>query len=398
MALKTYIGARYAPQFMGEYNSTIEYKPLSVVYSGGISYTSRTYVPANTPLTNASFWIKSADYNAQVAQYRQEVQQYASQIDSYKQEVDKYVATVTRLDNQMQTFTTTITADFNQFKQDVNTANQQMQENFNQQVNEVKAFADETLHSFDTKAQMVADSSLKTGQTLLTCGGDSIGDGKASFYQVQDSATTDTVALANGKFARPFKLQAYEERYFTEFKSASAYPQGNSFEVTIDKPGTYNVYVPVNAALVGSSSITTYEINFNIDASAWDLSVAKALSVNLTFAKRIGAPDETIKNISTIAINLKTNKYDYTSQQGLFDSEYTTTFKATANNRPEKHIKGLSVYFDALVTEPNFTPSALLTASFNVHATNITLCDAGNPLANASNAGSMIYKLNSINT
>ncbi len=210
MALKTYIGARYAPQFMGEYDSTIEYKPLSVVYSGGISYTSRTYVPANTPLTDASFWVKSADYNAQVAQYRQEVQQYASQIDTYKQEVDQYVATVTRLDNQMQAFTTSITADFNRFKQEVNTANQQMQENVNQQVNEVKAFADETLHSFDTKAQMVADRSLETGQTLLTCGGDSLGDGKASFYQVQDSATTDTVALANGKFAKPFKLQAYD--------------------------------------------------------------------------------------------------------------------------------------------------------------------------------------------
>lgn len=245
MALKTYIGARYAPQFMGEFNSTLEYKPLSVVYSGGISYTSRTYVPSGSSLTNTQYWIKSADYNAQVAQYRQEVQQYASQIDDYKQEVDKYVETVTRLDNQMQTFTTSITNEFNKFKQEVNNTNQQMQENFNQQVEEVKAFADETLHSFDNKAAMVADKDLKEGQTVLTCGGDTIGDGKASFYQVQGSSASDTVALANGKFAKPFKLQAYETTSYNVIEPRyDGYYSGQSTnQITLLnlKPDTVNI-------------------------------------------------------------------------------------------------------------------------------------------------------------
>lgn len=52
-----YIGARYVPRFMGTYDPTQIYEALDVVDNGlGTSYISRIPTPANTPLTNTTYW------------------------------------------------------------------------------------------------------------------------------------------------------------------------------------------------------------------------------------------------------------------------------------------------------------------------------------------------------
>ena len=52
-----YIGARYVPKFMGEYNPSQEYEALSVVDNGlGTSYISKIPTPAGTSLTNTDYW------------------------------------------------------------------------------------------------------------------------------------------------------------------------------------------------------------------------------------------------------------------------------------------------------------------------------------------------------
>ena len=52
-----YVGARYMPKFMGDYDPTVEYEALSVVDNGsGTSYVSNKPVPAGTPLTNTAYW------------------------------------------------------------------------------------------------------------------------------------------------------------------------------------------------------------------------------------------------------------------------------------------------------------------------------------------------------
>lgn len=76
-----YIGARYVPLVIGEWDSTVEYEPLSIVTYQGSSYTSRRYTPAGTPITNNEYWALTGEYNAQVAQYRTEVQALASRFD-----------------------------------------------------------------------------------------------------------------------------------------------------------------------------------------------------------------------------------------------------------------------------------------------------------------------------
>lgn len=172
MAIKKYIGARYAPKFMGAWDKSSEYAAMSVVYTNDKSYVSRKTVPANTEITNTEFWIPSADWNAQVAQYNQNVERYQANVEQYNQNVETYTQAVDQ-------------------------------------------FYADTLHSYDTKAEMVADRSLKLGDTLLTCGNAAIGDGGGSFYQVVPETSAKAVALENGLFALPFEFQPYD---YSEFQ------------------------------------------------------------------------------------------------------------------------------------------------------------------------------------
>ena len=82
MSVREYVGARYVPIVVGEWDNTKTYEPLMVVTYQGNSYTSRQYVPTGIEITNESYWILSANYNAQVDAYRNEVTQFDGRIDA----------------------------------------------------------------------------------------------------------------------------------------------------------------------------------------------------------------------------------------------------------------------------------------------------------------------------
>lgn len=71
------------PIIVGEWDKTRTYEPLMVVTNQGNSYTSRQYVPAGIEITNESYWVLSANYNAQVANYNAQVEQYRKEVTSY---------------------------------------------------------------------------------------------------------------------------------------------------------------------------------------------------------------------------------------------------------------------------------------------------------------------------
>lgn len=173
MALKKFIGARYAPEFAGAWSNSKQYAALSVVYADNRSYVSRKTVPAGTPITNTEFWIQSSDWNAQVAEYNLKVEGYNANVEQYNKNVQDYSAAV-------------------------------------------RGFYADTLHSFDTKADMQADRTLALGETLLTCGDKKIGDGGGSFYQVVSETSVTAVALDNGLFAEPFEFQPYDYSQFQQ--------------------------------------------------------------------------------------------------------------------------------------------------------------------------------------
>lgn len=160
MAIKKYIGARYAPQFMGAWDKAREYAALSVVYTNDQSYVSRKTVPANTEITNTEFWIKSADWNAQVAQYNQNVERY-------EKEVLKYADTVNGL-------------------------------------------VGKTVYAYNTKDDMAADKRVQLNDTLMTCGYDEVNDKKGSLYKAVATTSSKAIALQNDLFAKPFELHNRE--------------------------------------------------------------------------------------------------------------------------------------------------------------------------------------------
>lgn len=82
MAVTQYIGARYVPIPANpiEWSSSNNYEPLTIVTYQGNSYTSRQYVPAGIDITNNNFWALTGNYNAQIEQYREEVNTFNGRI------------------------------------------------------------------------------------------------------------------------------------------------------------------------------------------------------------------------------------------------------------------------------------------------------------------------------
>ena len=85
---RQYIGARYVPIFGRKGEESIEwdnsapYEPLTIVLYQGNSYTSRQYVPVGVEITNQEFWALTGNYNAQVEQYRRDVQAFDGRISA----------------------------------------------------------------------------------------------------------------------------------------------------------------------------------------------------------------------------------------------------------------------------------------------------------------------------
>lgn len=81
---RQYVGARYVPKIMGEWNKTLQYEALSVVTYMGNSFTSKVPVPANVEIDNTDYWINTGNYNAQVEAYRKETENVANDLTNYK--------------------------------------------------------------------------------------------------------------------------------------------------------------------------------------------------------------------------------------------------------------------------------------------------------------------------
>lgn len=77
-----YIGPRFILKFADpiEWDANTQYEPMIAVMYQGNSYISRTYVPAGVMPTNEEYWAPSGMYNAQIEQYRREVQEFDGRI------------------------------------------------------------------------------------------------------------------------------------------------------------------------------------------------------------------------------------------------------------------------------------------------------------------------------
>lgn len=79
---RQYVGARYVPKVMGEWNKALQYEALSIVTYLGNSFTSKVPVPANIDISNKNYWVNTGNYNAQVEAYRQETAQLNNDLNN----------------------------------------------------------------------------------------------------------------------------------------------------------------------------------------------------------------------------------------------------------------------------------------------------------------------------
>lgn len=79
---RQYVGARYVPKLMGEWNKALQYEALSIVTHLGNSFTSKVPVPANIDITNTDYWVNTGNYNAQVEAYRTETAQLKTALNN----------------------------------------------------------------------------------------------------------------------------------------------------------------------------------------------------------------------------------------------------------------------------------------------------------------------------
>lgn len=79
---RQYVGARYVPKVMGEWNKALQYEALSIVTFSGNSFTSKVPVPANIDISNKNYWVNTGNYNAQVEAYRQQTAQLNNDLNN----------------------------------------------------------------------------------------------------------------------------------------------------------------------------------------------------------------------------------------------------------------------------------------------------------------------------
>lgn len=103
-----YIGARYVPVFAGDWDQTREYEALTVVQYQGDSYTSKMYVPVGIAISNTQYWIKSANFNQQVAAMGSRIDalqgQYDQDIEDLQGDVEHVQGDITALDNKFNNY------------------------------------------------------------------------------------------------------------------------------------------------------------------------------------------------------------------------------------------------------------------------------------------------------
>lgn len=81
MAVRQYIGARYVPLYAGDWDSTKNYEPLTIVTdANGNSFTSLKDVPAGTALTDRNFWIQTSSFSGAVDTLQRRVSAVESDI------------------------------------------------------------------------------------------------------------------------------------------------------------------------------------------------------------------------------------------------------------------------------------------------------------------------------
>ena len=116
---RQYVGARYVPKIVGEWNKVLQYEALSVVTYMGNSFTSKVPVPANVEIDNTDYWVNTGNYNAQVEEYRKEALAAKELANNTNSDLQAFKKNQTNTNNDINNKITSTTSALNKLKDDV---------------------------------------------------------------------------------------------------------------------------------------------------------------------------------------------------------------------------------------------------------------------------------------
>ena len=147
MANRQYIGARYVPKLMGNWDINASYEAFSIVQYLNTSYTSKKPVPAGTQISNTEYWVATSIYNAQVEEYRQEV-------EGYKQDVENLETTV---NGQIENLQTTVNGQIENLQTTVNVQIENLQTTVNGQIKNLETTVNGQIENLTTNVNNTID-------------------------------------------------------------------------------------------------------------------------------------------------------------------------------------------------------------------------------------------------
>ena len=113
---RQYVGARYVPKIVGEWDKALQYEALSVVTYKGNSFTSKVPVPANVEINNTDYWINTGNYNAQVEEYRKETLATKELANNTNSDLQAFKKNQTNTNNEINTKINSTTSALNNLK------------------------------------------------------------------------------------------------------------------------------------------------------------------------------------------------------------------------------------------------------------------------------------------
>ena len=113
---RQYVGARYVPKIMGEWDKNIPYEALSIVTYKGNSFTSKIPVPAKVDIGDETYWVNTGNYNVQIEEYRKETLEAKQLANNTNTDLQTFKQNQTNTNNEINNKIDSTTSALNKLK------------------------------------------------------------------------------------------------------------------------------------------------------------------------------------------------------------------------------------------------------------------------------------------
>src|SRR5699024_6542895 len=161
-----YVGHRYVPKVMGEWEKTETYEGLSIVTNKGTSYTSKKRVPKGIDILNEEYWVVTGNYNAQIEEYRKDIREVEKEVDK-KADQTSLNEFKTNIDKQISNFKNEINGDFTNFSNSINQKIEEFEETNNTNLTEFKENINNDLLTINTNISNLEESKKQKEKSNL---------------------------------------------------------------------------------------------------------------------------------------------------------------------------------------------------------------------------------------